>query len=106
MVYQETRKIQDARKAYLTAIASPKSNQFANAKKEAEEVTKIMSEKYDINDDYAKDAPQTAVEIMQVPGETRERLAAPVWCSISPPADPLPSLRSLSERLKSFWLRC
>ena len=35
-----------------------------------------MSEKYDIKDDYAKDALQTAVEIMQVPGETRERLAA------------------------------
>ena len=48
----------------------------ANAKRKAEEVTKIMSEKYDIKDDYAKDALQTAVEIMQVPGETRERLAA------------------------------
>ena len=35
-----------------------------------------MSEKYDIKDDYAKDALQTPVEIMQVPGETRERLAA------------------------------
>ena len=56
---------------------SRKSNQFGLAAKEkAEEVTKIMSEKYDIKDDYAKDALQTAVEVMQVPGETRERLAA------------------------------
>ena len=35
-----------------------------------------MSEKYDIEDDYAKNALETAVEIMGVPGETRERLAA------------------------------
>ena len=31
---------------------------------------KIMSEKYDIEDQYAKDALRTAVEVMQVPGET------------------------------------
>ena len=37
---------------------------------------KIMSEKYDIEDQYAQDALRTAVEVMQVPGETRERLAA------------------------------
>ena len=37
---------------------------------------KIMSEKYDIEDEYAQDALRTAVEVMQVPGETRERLAA------------------------------
>ena len=35
-----------------------------------------MSEKYDIEDQYAQDALRTAVEVMQVPGETRERLAA------------------------------
>ena len=38
---------------------------------------KIASEQYDIEDDYAKNALQTAVEIMAVPGETRERLAQP-----------------------------
>jgi hypothetical protein len=35
-----------------------------------------MAEKYDIEDDYAKEALTTAVEVMRVPGETRERLAA------------------------------
>ena len=47
-----------------------------NAKKRAEKAVNIMSEKFDIKDDYAKNALQTAVEIMEVPGETRERLAA------------------------------
>ena len=46
------------------------------AKKEAKEVVKIMSDKYDIEDDYSREALQTAVEVMRVPGETRERLAA------------------------------
>jgi len=48
----------------------------ADAKKEAEQLVKIMTEKYDIDDDYAKEALTTAVEVMRVPGETRERLAA------------------------------
>lgn len=48
----------------------------AKAKKEAEEVVRIMSEKYNIEDKYAQEALQTAVEIMRVPAETRERLAA------------------------------
>ena len=46
------------------------------AKKEAKQVVKIMAEKYEIEDDYAKEALTTAVEVMRVPGETRERLAA------------------------------
>jgi len=46
------------------------------AKKEAEEVVQIMSEKYNIEDEYSKEALKTAVEVMRVPGETRERLAA------------------------------
>lgn len=46
------------------------------AKERAEKAVKIMSEKYDIEDQYAQEALQTAVEVMQVPGETRERLAA------------------------------
>ena len=44
--------------------------------KEAEKVVKIMSEKYGVEDEYAKEALTTAVEAMRVPGETRERLAA------------------------------
>ena len=48
----------------------------AKAKKEAEEVVQIMSEKFNIEDEYAKEALTTAVEVMRVPGETRERLAA------------------------------
>ncbi len=46
------------------------------AKEEAKKVTKIMSEKYNIEDDYQKEALSTAVEIMRLVGETRERLAA------------------------------
>ena len=46
------------------------------AKKEAEQVVKIMAEQYGIEDNYAQEALQTAVEVMRVPGETRERLAA------------------------------
>ena len=48
----------------------------AKAKKEAKEVVKIMADKYDIEDDYSREALETAVEVMRVPGETRERLAA------------------------------
>ena len=48
----------------------------ATAKKEAEQVVNIMAEKYGIEDEYAKEALTTAVEVMRVPGETRERLAA------------------------------
>tara|TARA_B100001057_G_scaffold206431_2_gene207179 strand:- start:704 stop:1159 length:456 start_codon:yes stop_codon:yes gene_type:complete len=48
----------------------------AKAKKEAEKVVNIMAEKYGIEDDYAKEALTAAVEIMRVPAETRERLAA------------------------------
>ena len=48
----------------------------AKAKKEAKKVVTIMAEKYGIEDEYAKEALTTAVEVMRVPGETRERLAA------------------------------
>ena len=48
----------------------------AKAKKEAKEVVKIMSDKYDIHDDYSREALETAVEVMRVQGETRERLSA------------------------------
>lgn len=46
------------------------------AKKEAEKVVNAMSDKYGIEDDYAKEALKAAVEILRVPAETRERLAA------------------------------
>lgn len=44
--------------------------------KEAEKVVDIMAEKYGVEDEYAKEALKTAVEVMRVPGETRERLSA------------------------------
>lgn len=46
------------------------------AKKDAEKVVKIMSDKYNIEDEYQKEALSTAVEVMRLVGETRERLAA------------------------------
>jgi hypothetical protein len=35
-----------------------------------------MSDKYNIEDEYQKEALKTAVEVMRVDGQTRERLAA------------------------------
>ena len=47
------------------------------AKQEAERFIEIMSKNGDApEDDFAKEALKAAVEIMRVPGETRERLAA------------------------------
>jgi len=46
------------------------------AKEEAKDLVNIMSKKYNIEDEYSKEALGAAVEIMRVPGETRERLAA------------------------------
>ena len=46
------------------------------AKAEAKRVVEIMTEKYNIEDDYAKAALETAVEVMKVPGDNRERVAA------------------------------
>lgn len=46
------------------------------AREEAKKVTQIMSKKYNIEDDYAKEALSTAVEIMRLDGEVRSRLAA------------------------------
>jgi len=39
-------------------------------------VVEIMSDKYNIEDEYQKEALKTAVEVMRVDGQTRERLAA------------------------------
>jgi len=46
------------------------------AKKDAIKVVKIMSEKYNIEDEYQKEALKTAVEVMRIDGQSRERLAA------------------------------
>ena len=46
------------------------------AKIDATKVVEIMSEKYNIEDEYQKEALKTAVEVMRVDGQTRERLAA------------------------------
>ncbi len=45
-------------------------------KKEAEKVVDIMSQKFGVEDEYAKEALGTAVEVMRMQGETRERLSA------------------------------
>ena len=37
---------------------------------------RIMSEKFGVEDEYAKEALGTAVEVMRMQGETRERLSA------------------------------
>ena len=43
---------------------------------EAKKVVRIMAEKFNIEDEYAKTALETAVEVMKTPGENRERVAA------------------------------
>lgn len=48
----------------------------AKAKIDAKQVVQIMSKKFNIEDEYQKEALETAVEIMRVDGQTRERLAA------------------------------
>tara|TARA_B110000208_G_scaffold63044_1_gene81832 strand:+ start:6870 stop:7394 length:525 start_codon:yes stop_codon:yes gene_type:complete len=48
----------------------------AQAKIDANKVVEIMSDKYNIEDEYQKEALHTAVEVMRLVGETRERLAA------------------------------
>jgi len=46
------------------------------AKQDAKKVVKIMSEKFNIEDEYQKEALTTAVEVMRLDGQSRERLAA------------------------------
>ena len=48
----------------------------ANIKVEAKKVVEIMAKEYDIEDEYAKAALETAVEVMRCPGDNRERVAA------------------------------
>ena len=48
----------------------------AKIKKEAVKVVEIMAEKAGIEDEYAKEALGTAVEVMRMQGKTRERLSA------------------------------
>ncbi len=48
----------------------------AKNKKEAERLVEIMADKYNIENEYAKTALKTAVEVMTTVGETRERLSA------------------------------
>ena len=43
---------------------------------EARKVVEIMAEQFNIEDEYAKTALETAVEVMKTPGENRERVAA------------------------------
>ena len=46
------------------------------AKKSAKETVDMMAKKFNIEDEYQKQALRTAVEIMRTDGQTRERLAA------------------------------
>lgn len=46
------------------------------AKIYAKKVVKVMSEKFNIEDQYQKEALETAVEVMRVDGQAREKLAA------------------------------
>ena len=46
------------------------------AKKDAIKVVDIMTDKYNIEDEYQKEALTTAVEVMRCEGQTRERIAA------------------------------
>lgn len=48
----------------------------AQAKIDSQKVVKIMSEKFNIEDEFEKEALATAVSIMREQGATRERLAA------------------------------
>lgn len=48
----------------------------AKEKHEAKRIVEIMSKEYSIEDEYAKAALETAVEVMRVPGDNRERVAA------------------------------
>ena len=48
----------------------------SEAKQEAKRIVNIMAEQYGIEDEYAKAALETAVEVMRVPGDNRERVAA------------------------------
>jgi len=48
----------------------------SEAKQEAKRIVNIMAEQYSIEDEYAKAALETAVEVMRVPGDNRERVAA------------------------------
>jgi hypothetical protein len=55
-------------------------NEFFEArvryKREAKLIVEIMSKELKIEDGYAKEALETAVELMRMPGSARDRLAA------------------------------
>ena len=46
------------------------------SRKDAKRIVEIMAEEYDIDDSYAKEALQTAVEIMREPAQNRDKLTA------------------------------
>ena len=48
----------------------------AKARVFAEKAVEIMSDKYEIEDEFSKEALKTAVEVMRVDGDTRSRLSA------------------------------
>jgi hypothetical protein len=48
----------------------------AQSRIDAERIVKVMAEEYDIDDSYAKEALQTAIEIMREPAQNRDKLTA------------------------------
>ena len=48
----------------------------AKAQAEADKVVAIMSEQYDINDEYSQEALKAAVAIMREPSQNRDKLTA------------------------------
>ena len=48
----------------------------AEVKATAKKVVEIMAKEFNIEDEYAKTALETAVEVMRCPGDNRERVAA------------------------------
>ena len=48
----------------------------AKVKQDAKRIVEIMSKEHGIEDQYAKAALETAVEVMRMPGDNRERVAA------------------------------
>ena len=78
----------------------------SEAKQEAKRIVNIMAEQHGIEDEYAKAALETAVEVMRVPGDNRERVAAARlildFCKSKPASKPELSIRQAEDFLASL----
>ena len=61
-----------------------------------------MSKQFGVEDKYTKAALETAVEVMKMVGDNRERVAAARLCSTSVSKNLLLSQNLQSRRLKTF----